>query len=348
MRVLVVRVGAMGDVLHALPAVTALRRALPEAHIGWAIEPRWRPLLEDGEGRRPVVDAVHAVETKLWQSKPASMATLRSVAGLRASLRAEHYDVCVDLQGSMRSAVIGRMAGARAFHGPAEPREGQARWLYGQRVRTEAAHVIEQAAELMSAAVGQRLAPAEVELPADAGAERWWAEQQQSQMDDRPYVLLAPGAGWGAKQWPGARFGALARRLGEEGYGVLVNQAGERDAVTAEVMREAGAAARAMRTDLPQLIAIARRAVLVVAGDTGPLHLAVTLRRPVVALFGPTDPARTGPYGALARVLRHTSSVTDHRRHAATEDGLLQITTETVVEAALALLQKAEAGEETT
>ena len=97
-------------------------------------------------------------------------------------------------------------------------------------------------------------------------------------------------------------------------------------------------AARAVVLTLPELIAVTRRAALVVAGDTGPLHLGAALGRPVVALFGPTDPARTGPFGTRARVHRSAASVTDHRRHGAPEEGLLQITTEAVLESALALL----------
>lgn len=355
LRVLIVRVGAMGDVLHALPAVTALRRALPEAEIGWAIEPRWRALLEDGDRRRPVVDAVHAVDTRLWKRRAASLATvqstLQSIRGLRRELRAGRYDVCVDLQGSVRSAAIGRMAGAGRFVGSAKAREGPARWLYGEVVDVEAVHVIGQAAELLSAGVGQALAPVRAELPVDARGEDWWAATATG-IGEGPVVLLAPQAGWGAKQWPAERFGGVARVLAEAGCRVLVNAVGEGDAVAAAVAAASGGAALPMRMDVAELIALTRRAALVIAGDTGPLHLASALGRPVVALFGPTDPARTGPlggasgemagaaFGGSACVLRHPASVTDHRRYTETEGGLLQITTERVAEAALALLRE--------
>lgn len=332
----------MGDVLHALPAVTALRTALPEATIGWAIEPRWEALLRDSAGNMPVVDTIHPAETRLWARRPLSRATVNSVVGLRAELRAARYDVCVDLQGSVRSAVIGRLAGAHAFAGAAAPREAPARWLYGRRIPVTAAHVVEQAVQLLFAAVGLAPGPlAAVSLPCDPAGESWWQRQPGH---EKPFVLVVPQAGWGAKQWPAERFGALAQQLTGAGYRVMVNQSSTQDALADAVLSASQGAAVALATNLPQLIAATRRAALVIAGDTGPLHLAAALQRPVLALFGPTDPVRTGPYATRACVLRHASSVTDHSRHRTTEGGLLQITTESVFAAALELLRTGEQG----
>ena len=134
MKVLIVRVGAMGDVLHALPAVAALRAARPEWTVDWVVDPRWSPLLVDNEGRGPVVNRVHLAETRLWNSRPWSPATLRSVLALWRALRAEQYDLVVDMQGTLRSAVIGWMAGAKIFAGYADPRERMARWFYSEAV----------------------------------------------------------------------------------------------------------------------------------------------------------------------------------------------------------------------
>ncbi len=158
LRVLIVRVGAMGDVLHGLPAVAALREAVPDCFIGWAIEPRWRALLRTGSAKvrgaqMPIVDRVHEVQTQAWKKEPFAPATVKDVAKLRREMRGQRYDVCVDLQGSIRSAVIGKMAGARRFVGPRNPREGLARTLYGERVRLTETHVIAQACELLGAAL---------------------------------------------------------------------------------------------------------------------------------------------------------------------------------------------------
>ena len=353
MRLLAVRVGAMGDVLHALPAIAALRRAEPACHIGWAIEPRWRALLESSDTsskiQPPLVQTIHPVETRLWKRDPLSGTTLRSMLKLRRSLGAEAYDLCIDLQGSLRSAFIGRMTTAAMFVGPAHPREAPARLLYRQAVEVSGTHVIEQALSLVSAAIGKPLAYAPVTLPRDTAAEAW-ADTLLHPLAGQPFVLLVPQAGWGAKQWSAERFGALALSLAEAGFAVFVNQdgslAGSDDALAQTALAASHGTARAAQATLPQLIALTRRAALVVAGDTGPLHLAAALERPVVALFGPTDPARNGPFRTRARVLRHPESVTDHRRHSAPERGLLQVSTDEVLRAALELLREPHSAQE--
>jgi heptosyltransferase-1 len=150
--------------------------------------------------------------------------------------------------------------------------------------------------------------------------------------------LIAPTAGWGAKQWPVERYGAVAAALVRAGYRVLVNAPASEHTAGRSVLEASGGAATLVPCSVGQMIALVRRAGVVIAGDTGPLHLAAALERPVVGLFGPTDPARNGPYGTQSRVLRHSSSRVDHSRHRETEAGLMQITAEEVVEAALELL----------
>ncbi len=350
-RVLIIRVGAMGDVLHAMPAVAALREAHPEWTISWVVEPRWLPLLDaggDDNGRgtaMPLVDKTYLAATRNWKKNPLSSETLGDIASLRRDLQKERFDLCIDMQGSIRSAVIGWMAGAKTFVGPNDPRETPARWFYGRRVNTVATHVVEQGCELLGAAVDEVLQPAKVELPVSAPAE----EICTAQLAKLPkaageFVLLAPGAGWGAKQWPAERYGAVAAALDEAGYQVLVNAPSMDDALANAVVRASGGRAVVFPCDMAQLIALTRRAALVIAGDTGPLHLAAALERPVVALFGPTDPARNGPYGdgsyvSRARVLRHGGQRRDHKRRDDPEAGLLEISVHEVVEAALDLLQ---------
>lgn len=343
-RVLIVRIGAMGDVLHAMPAVTALRQAHPEWEIGWVVEPRWLPLLRAGGSPprgsgMPLVDRVYLAATREWKRRPFSGETLGKIRSLTRELRERRFDFCVDMQGSIRSAVIGRLAGAKRLVGPAEPREREARWLYGERVETAARHVIEQGCELLGAAVGERLAPAHVLLPVDERAEREVDALLERVAGRRSFVLIAPSAGWGAKEWPAERYGLVAGALVEADFAVLVNAGSADDARARAVVEASGGRAAAVPGSMAQLIALVRRASLVVAGDTGPLHLAAALRRPVVAIFGPTDPARNGPYGTAARVLRSPFSTTDHSRHAAPEAGLLEIEAGDVVAAAMELLK---------
>lgn len=347
-RVLIVRIGAMGDVLHAMPAVTALREAHPEWEIGWVVEPRWLPLLRaEGSPPRtsgmPLVDRVYLAATRHWKRRPFSGRTLGDIRSLAREMREERFDLCVDLQGSIRSAVIGRLAGAKRFVGPAEPREREARWLYDERVRPAARHVIEQGCELLGAAVGEKLTPAQVSLPFDQAEERGVDDLMERVAGSQSFVLIAPSAGWGAKEWPTERYGLVAKALVDAGFAVLVNAGSEEDARARSVVEASGGRAVSVAGSMAQLIALVRRASLVIAGDTGPLHLAAALRRPVVAIFGPTDPERNGPYGTAAYILRSPSSKTDHSRHAAPESGLLEIKAGDVVGSALELL-KAEQG----
>jgi heptosyltransferase-1 len=329
MKVLIVRVGAMGDVLHALPAATALRRARPEWEIDWVVDPRWAPLLVNGDGVGPVVGRVHLADTKVWKQQPLSMATIRSVRGLRRELRAEQYDLVVDMQGTLRSAVIGRMAGAKEFAGYDDPRESGAAKLYKSALQRRGAHVVEQGAALLGDATGVELAPAFVELPREEWAENWAAEEVA-----RPMAMLAAGGGWGAKQWPPERFGDLAQALRGMGFDVVVNSGHKDDAVAAKVVAASSGAARVVVSNVPGMLALLRRTDLLVGGDTGPMHLAAMLGVPVVALFGPTDPARNGPWGpGVCRVLRDASSVTSYKRTDAVDGGLERVPVREVLEA---------------
>jgi heptosyltransferase-1 len=340
----------MGDVLHAMPAAAALREQHPDWRIGWAIEPAWHELLEaesemhdvagpssGRDSRHPLVNRLHKVPTREWKRRPFSRSTFEDINRLRQELRAEHYDVCVDMQGAIRSAVVGRMAGAKLFAGAAEPREHPAAWLYERKIRVSAKHVVEQGCELVGAAVGETLRPAKVTLPVDPAAERWCDELPAAKGER--FVVVSPSAGWGAKQWPADRYGAVAMALAQAGFRTLVNAASDGDAVGRKVVEASGGAATLVPCSIGHMIALLRRAGLVIAGDSGPLHLAAALERPVVGLYGPTDPARNGPYGTISRVLRHVSSKTDHSRHQEAETGLTQITTEEVVGAALELLR---------
>jgi heptosyltransferase I len=339
LRVLVVRLGAMGDVLHAMPAVAALRARLPECHIGWVIEPRWAPLLRsnDGDARTPampLVDALHTANARGWARRPFASATWSAMHTLRRELHAGQYDVAIDLQGAVRSALIGRASGAPLM-GEAKPREAPARWFFKRTVMTRGVHVIEQAAEVVAGAIAQPMDPILPPLPVDCAAE---ARVTEVLAHSQPLVLLHPGAGWGAKRWPVARYGALAAALKTNGYAVTVNRAPGEERLADEVVHASGGAACAVTMNISELIALTRRSELAIGGDTGPLHLACALGKPVVGIYGPTDPARNGPWGVPFRVLRHPESRRDHTRRTTPEAGLLTIEPEEVLAAANELL----------
>jgi len=346
LRVLIVRFGAMGDIIHALPAVTALRAAHPNWYFGWVVEPRWRALLcseskSDDYGRSatrmPLVDQIHRAHTRRWSHEPFSGATLEDLLRLRRELKHYRYDICIDFQGAIRSAIVGRWSHASRIIGQDLPRESVARWLYSERIPMHAPHVIEHALELAGAVVGEQLDYTRACLPRDEYAETW-CEEFLAENVSGPMVLMNPGAGWGAKRWPAERFGEVARSLSNAGYRVVVNAGPMEESLAAEVVAASGRSAIAVECNVSQLISLTRRASLAIAGDTGPLHLACAMGKPVVGIFGPTDPARNGPFGCDFRVLRHPSSKRDHSRKAEPEKGLLTITPEAVLSAARELL----------
>jgi heptosyltransferase-1 len=359
-RLLVVRLGAMGDILHALPAVAALRQAHPSWIIDWVVEPCWQALLSaenasphtfcaiDGAAKeapfqsprssaQPVVDHLHLAPTKVWRKAPFSRQTLHEIKALRTALRASKYNVVLDLQGAIRSAVVARLAGCRRLIGEAEPRERAARWLFTELVTTQGAHVIEQDVELASTIAGDPLAPITPWLPVDPAAEAW-ADEILPLDTRQPTVLISPGAGWGAKRWPAERFAIVAQGLIERGCRVLVNSGPGEEPLAEIIVQGTGGAATPVSCSLAQLIALTRRVALEIAGDTGPLHLACALGRPVVGIYGPTDPSRNGPFGTRFKVLRSPQSRRDHTRRAAPEAGLLTIQPDDVLRAAHELL----------
>jgi heptosyltransferase I len=342
---LVVRLSAMGDVIHTLPAVSALHKALPETTIGWVVEERWSellcvkgyPLAGPVSEQRPLVNRIHQVRTKQWRKNPLSPATWSDMRNRLDDIRRDHYDVAIDFQGAIRSSMVARWSGAREILGFATPRESPARLLYKQKVRTTAAHVIEQNLALTAAWVNDAPMP-DALLPRDPAAETWCEEYCQKNKISR-IILVNPGAGWGAKQWPAERYGQVARELAHDGYTILVNFGPGEEMLARAVESSSDGAAQAVQCSLGELIALTRRACLFLGGDTGPLHLASALKVPVVAIFGPTNPARNGPFGTRSIVMRSPESITSHTRRSQTEPGLLQITVEETLTAARELLQ---------
>ena len=342
-----VRLGAMGDILHALPAVTALRHAHPAWEIDWVVEPRWRALLSaPGSASlgptRPLVDRIYFAPTKGWRQSPLSMKTLNEIRALRTQLRSVPYNAVIDLQGALRSAVVGRLAGCQRLIGEAAPREGPARWLFTERITTRGAHVIEQDVELASAVAGDPLTALAPLLPVDTAAEAW-CDALLASSGTRPVALINPGAGWGAKRWPVERYAAVARGLIERGFRILINAGPGEEPMADVIVQGTSGAAIPLATSLEQLIALTRRIALCVAGDTGPLHLACALGRPVVGIYGPTDPSRNGPFGTRFKVLRSPLSRRDHTRLPEPEAGLLTIEPDDVLRAASELLTQGNA-----
>jgi heptosyltransferase I len=349
---LIVRLSAMGDVIHTLPAVQALREAFPEAMIGWLIEERWVELLcAPGTARRgptlagrPLVDWVHTVDLAGWRKRLFALPVAEQIARVWNDVRAARYDVAIDLQGAIRSALLAGCSGARAVYGAAEAWETPASLWYTRTVVARGTHVIEQNFSIASAVVGHDLKLSRVELPRDVMAEQR-IEMRLAETGVRDFAILNPGAGWGAKRWPAERYGRVAKALAADGVRSIVNFGPGEEQLAREAESASEGAAKAVQCSISELIALTRRAKLFIGGDTGPLHLAAALRVPVVAIFGPTDPARNGPYGTRSVVLRNPASATSHARNPRPDESMLEIGVEDVVKAARGLLHAKCAGD---
>jgi heptosyltransferase-1 len=345
--VLVVRLGAMGDVIHTLAAVTVLRNAFPNMRIGWIIEDRWSellcarntPVFGPRSPQRPIADFVQVVDTKRWRKSPFSHETKHQAGRALRELRAQHYEVAVDFQGALKSAVLARLSGAKKVFGFQHPREAPARIFYKSRVEARGAHVIEQYHSLAEAVAGRSLPHREAIFPRDEQAEARISKRTAAL--GKNFAILNPGAGWGSKQWPAERYGEVAQALSLGGLTPLINFGPGEQELALEVQAASGGVSEPVSCSIAELVALTRRAQLFIGGDTGPLHLAAALQVPVVAIFGPTDPARNGPYGTKSVVVRNPASNTSLSHTSAPDPGLLAISVEEVISAARQLLRNA-------
>ena len=334
----------MGDIIHSLPAVSALRASFPSAMIGWVIEERWAALLSTPQARfaargpgKPLVDILHVVNTRAWRTAWLSDETWREIKDTITGLRAAKYDVSIDIQGAIKSAVLGRFARPQRRFGFAQPWESAATMFYSHQVQATGAHIVDRNLSLAEAAGATAKSENPFPIPVDSIAEQW-ADALLQQLGVRAFAILNPGAGWGSKCWPAERFGEVAKRLATREIASVINFGPGEEPLAAAVEKASGGTAQRLSCTLAELIALTRRATLFIGGDTGPLHLAVALDTPSVALFGPTDPARNGPYGGRAIVVRSPQSVTTYKRAARLEDGLASISADEVLNAASQLL----------
>jgi heptosyltransferase-1 len=288
------------------------------------------------------VDEIHTVNLKAWRKSLLSISTVQSIATVWNDVRAAHYDVAVDLQGALRSALLARLSGARVVYGAAEPRESPASLWYTRKAITHGRHIVEQNLSVAETLAERPLdfSPSDIsaDLPRDSQAEAL-IDQRLLELGIGEFAILNPGAGWGAKRWPASCYGEVARALAAQGLRSILNYGPGEEELVREAEAASDGTARAMGCSITELIALTRRARLFVGGDTGPLHLAAALQVPVVAIYGPTDPARNGPYRTRSIVLRSSESVTSHARRAEADNGLLAIDSDAVVRAARALLK---------
>ncbi len=297
-RVLVIRMGAMGDILHALPAVASLRAA--GFRVTWIVKPQFRELLEGGGAAGEIVEMRRG-----------------SLGGLAASIREmrrRRFDLAVDFQGLLQSAVVARLSRAPRILGFDRNllREPAAALFYHERVRSAAEHVIEQNLDLAVAAGARERA---LEFPLPEGRE-------EGELPSGAFVLASPFAGWGAKQWPLERWLELASLVRSDLGLPLVFNIAPGQAGRLGTSGDFGVHV----SSIAGLIHATRRAAAVAGVDSGPMHLAAALGRPGVAIYGPTDPRRNGPFSPAIRVLRDSAARTTYRRSESPDESMLAIT----------------------
>jgi heptosyltransferase I len=296
-RMLIVRMGALGDIIHALPVLAALRANRPDVSVDWLVDARYAQVLAMVDGVRTRV-VVRAREPAVAAEEVRFAGAQGMVAAVH-HLRAQAYDAAVDLQGLLKSAAFARGSGARRVIGfnAAQLRERTARWFYSDVAPVSPLpHVIEKNLSTL-AVFGLPAAGWQFGWRPVASAVPALVRQETRVREAQGVALLNPGAAWPNKRWPPGHFGALAARLGDRLNlaSVIVWGPGERELADEVVSHAAGHAVLAPPSALHDVLALAREARLVVSGDTGPLHLAASVRAPVVALFGPTLPDRNGP-----------------------------------------------------
>jgi len=293
-RILVVRLGAMGDILHTIPAVERLRLSYPNAEIAWVLEPRWLPLLS-GTG---LVNHLLPLDRRSWLSVWMAARWLRRWAP----------DIAYDFQGLFKSAITAAISQApiRIGFDAASLRERDCGVFYTNTVTPQAAHVVLQNLELTGLA----------SIPSGNPAPKGFSE---GRLPAEAFVLAAPFAGWKSKQWPIERYEEIGRRLWQQRRTRLVLNVmpGAQLPESEFLLRH--------ESGIDGLIDATHRAKAVLGLDSGPLHLAALLNKPGVALFGPTDPARNGPHGGTIRTLRASGFETTYKRGNEIADSMLAL-----------------------
>jgi ADP-heptose:LPS heptosyltransferase len=339
LKALVVRLSSIGDVVHTLPSLAALHAGGFRA--GWLVEPPAHELLAG----HPLIEHVVAVPPRRAWSIGSALALVRT-------LRRQAYDVALDFQGLWKSALWARLSGApRALgYAAAHRREPASQWLLPERMDAPSAppHVIDKNLALLRPLGIEAVDLREFPLP-PTGSQALAVEAALRQLDVPAFgfAILNAGGGWASKLWPPERFGEVARGLRDRGLSSLVTWGpGEAWLADRVVAGSSGAARRCFPTTLLEYAELARRSRLVLAADTGPLHIACAVGTPVVGLYGPTDPARNGPFSPADLVVRRIPSCAPcHKRRCATHAGVMDgITTEEVLRAIDRRLERSPGG----
>ena len=330
--ILIVRTSALGDVVQALPVLTAVRRQLPAARIGWVVEAPFAPLLRG----HPALDELLEVRLREWRRRPLSRRTWRQVRRFLGRLDGFAPQVVLDLMGNHKAGLLAAitLADRRIGLGRAWRREPSSALWMSETVAAHGAHAVDRMLSVLDG-LGLRREPASFGLEPLARA------PLPGELREGPFAVVLPGAAWDNKRYPPERWGEVARLLAAApGLPTLVAAGPGEEPLAAAVEAAAAGTAQALPVlALPELATLLRRATLVLGGDTGPLHLAHALGTPVCCVMGPTDPERHGPYLAPERVVfRRLPCSFCHRRLSGVKACLLELLPQEVADRARRIL----------
>jgi lipopolysaccharide heptosyltransferase I len=312
MRIVIVKLSSIGDVVHTLPAVALLRRALPRARLTWVVERRASAIIQSS----PVIDELIEIDTRAWRNRLLSSSTMGDVRAQLDQLRkspagngSANADLAIDFQGLIKSGVVAFATRAHKRIGfeTADLREKASKLLLTEQVQTSGFdHVIEKNLALARAAIAhsasepvdeQTVSNGRYEFPINVSPDDEQIVEAAIE-GPQPFAIINPGGGWPTKLWPAQRYSELVDWLSSEcGFKSIVTFGpGEENLAQAVASNAGQGAARVLASTLKQFVALARRAALFVGGDTGPLHIAAACGTPIVGLYGPTSPVRNGPF----------------------------------------------------
>lgn len=295
-RIALVKPSALGDIVHSLPVLTALKRRFPRSRITWIVHRSYEPLIRE----HPDLDATLPLDRHPFRA--GLVAGVRKQADFLRTLRSTRFDLAIDLQCLFRSGLITRLTGAPVRLGLSSAREGS-RHCYTHLIEDGGfeVHAVDRYWKVVEA-LGDPPAEKTFRLPVPSEAASWVDDRLRSL--PRPWIAVAAGARWLTKRWPPTHFAELVNRAQQSfgGTALLVGTPDEKPLADEAAESIAGpSVVLAGGTTMPQLIGLLAAADVVLANDTGPLHLAVALGKPVVAPYTCTSVRKTGPYGQFHR-----------------------------------------------
>lgn len=293
MKILVIKPSSLGDIIHALPFLKAVKDTFPDASVDWVVSKNLRGILEDN----PLINELIVFDKDSWKSIKNIPRTSRDISRLRKTLKSRNYDIVVDLQGLLRSGLISLSTPSPLRVGFADAREGS-RFMYNKKVSVNGiTHAVDKNLEIAKA-IGAAAKRVEFPLNIDDNSRK---KIKELLGDVKEYILILPSARWSSKRWPTENFAALISKLSIPS--VIAGSSADKE-ICLKIIKNIPKTTKQPQTinlcgetNLKELVALIEGAKAVVSNDSGPMHIAAALKKPLVALFGPTDPSKTGPYG---------------------------------------------------